>query len=98
MEKIITKRIEVGNKNIEAIHIKLLTKNLILLRASKGFVMCGYLNLNTANKFAEVAVKIKGVTTIDDALTAKVDSATNAAKRLGIYKGQPIKEVLKIIV
>lgn len=91
------KKIKLGKKIIEAILVKLQHKNLILLKGSKGYVMCGYLNLKAAQKFKEAAVKIVGVSTISEALKTKVFSCTNAAKRLGIYKGQPVREVLQII-
>jgi len=91
------KKIKAGKKYITAISMKLSSKNLVLLKASKGYVMCGYLNLAAAEKFKDVAIKITGVSTIKDALGAKVFACTSPAKRLGIKKGQPIKEVLKII-
>ena len=91
------KKIKIGKKYIEAIWVKLQSKNFILLRGSKGYVMCGYLNLRAAEKFKDAAVKITGVSTIGEALKAKAASCTSPARRLGIYKGQPIKEVLKII-
>jgi len=94
---LISRKIKVGKKYIQAILIKLSSKNLIVLRGSKGYIMCGYLNLAAANKFKEVAVKITGVTTIAEAFKAKVHSATYAAEKLGITKGDPIKDVLKII-
>jgi uncharacterized protein YunC (DUF1805 family) len=92
------KRIRVGKKYIEAIVIKLLSKNLLVLKGKKGYVMCGYLNLRVAEEFRDAAVKITGVSSIGEALKAKVHSCTSAAKKLGIYKGQPIKDVLKIIM
>jgi len=92
------KRIKIGKKHIEAVTIKLLSKNLILLRGSRGYVMCGYLNLRVAEKFKDVAIKIVGVKSIKDALNAKVHSCTSSAKKMGIRKGQSVKEALKVIV
>ena len=91
------KKIKVGKKYIEAILIKLLSKNFILLKGSRGYVMCGYLNLKVAEKFKDAAVKIGGVSTISQALKAKVHSCTSSARKLGISQGQPIKEALRII-
>ena len=91
------KKIEFGGKCIEAVAIKLLSKNLILLIGNKGYVMCGYLNLKVAEKFKDAAVKVVGVKTINDVLRAKVNSCTSAARKLGIFKNQPISEVLRII-
>ena len=93
----IHKKIKVGKICIEAFLIKLLSKNFILLKGSRGYVMCGYLNLKAAEKFKDVAIKITGVSTIEQALQTTVHSCTSSARRLGIYKGQPIKKVLRII-
>jgi uncharacterized protein YunC (DUF1805 family) len=92
------KKIKIGKACIEIVQAPLGVKNLILLKGTKGYVMCGYLNLRAAQKFKDVAVKIVGVSTIEDALKTTVHSCTSLAKSLGIYKGQPIKEVLRIIV
>jgi len=77
--------------------MRLQSKNLIILKGGKGYIMCGYLDLSTADKFKDVAVRITGASNIAEAVLANVHSLSQAAKRLGIYKGQPIKEVLEII-
>ena len=92
------KKIKIGRKYIEAFLISLQSKNLILLRGSRGYAMCGYLNLKAAERFKDAAIKITGISTIEEALKTSVHSCTNSARKLGIYKGQLIREVLKIIV
>jgi uncharacterized protein YunC (DUF1805 family) len=94
---LIHKRIKAGRKYIEALLFNLGAKNLIILKGTQGYVMCGYLNLRAAEKFKDVAVKVTGVSTIEQAKKSYVHSSTKNAKRQGIYKGQSIKEVLKII-
>jgi uncharacterized protein YunC (DUF1805 family) len=91
------KKIKIGKKSIHALSMKLGEKNLIVLRGSKGYVMCGYLNLDAAEKFKEAAVKIVKVATIKEALNSEVFECSFQAKRLGICKKQAIKDVLKII-
>ena len=91
------KKIKIGRQTVGALCIRLLSKNLILLKGRRGYVMCGYLNMKAAEKFKDVAAKIVGVSTIEQAFKARVHSCTSPARRLGISKGQPIKEVLKII-
>lgn len=95
---LVSQKIKVGKKHILAVNLKLSSKNLIVLSGSKGYVMCGYLNLSTANKFNDVAVKITKVSTIKEALAARVHSVSYSAKKIGIKKGKGIKDVLKIIV
>ena len=94
---LIRKKIKVGSKYIDALTLNLGTKNLIILRGSKGYVMCGYLNLSVARKFKDAAVKITGITNVEEALRTVVRTCTPAARCMGIYKGQPIREVLKVI-
>ncbi|MBU1113206.1 MAG: DUF1805 domain-containing protein [Candidatus Omnitrophica bacterium] len=89
--------IKAGKKKIRAFSLNLGKNNLIVLLGRRGYCMCGYLNLGVARKFADAAVKITGVSSIQDALKARVHSLTPAAKRLGLKKGQAIKDVLKII-
>jgi len=90
-------KIRIGRRYIEAISINLQSKNFILLKGSKGYVMCGYLNLSAAEKFNDVAAKVVGVSSIQQALEARVYSCSRQAKKLGIFPGQSIKEALKII-
>ncbi|MEK6567526.1 MAG: DUF1805 domain-containing protein [Candidatus Omnitrophota bacterium] len=90
-------KIKIGAKYIKAFLIPLESKNLILLRGSRGYAMCGYLNMKAAEKFKDVAIKITGISTIKEALKTSVHSCTISARKLGVYKGQPIKEALKII-
>ena len=91
------KKIKIGKKWIQGYCIPLQKKNFILLRGAKGYVMCGYLDLNTANMCADVAVRISGVSTLKEALQSEVQDVSLAAKRIGIYEGQPVKDVLKIL-
>jgi len=91
------RQIQIGDRAVEALAFSLTGKNLIVLRGSRGYVMCGYLNLAAAEKFGDAAVMITGVATIDGALKAQVASCTSRAKDLGVAEGQSIQDVLKII-
>lgn len=91
------KKIKVGKKSVETVLFNLAGKNLIVLRGSRGYIMCGYLNMAAAEKFKDVAVKITGVSTISEALRTTVASCTSRARALGIRRAQSVKDVLKII-
>ena len=91
------KKIKIGSKIIIALNIKLQKKNFILLRGSRGYIMCGYLDLKTADKFSDVAMKIVGVSNIRQALNAKVVFISKQAKKQGLYRGQSVNEALRII-
>ncbi|MDD4908369.1 MAG: DUF1805 domain-containing protein [Candidatus Omnitrophica bacterium] len=91
------KKIKTGGKYIEAFWIRLLSKNLILLKGSKGYLMCGYLNMLSAQRSGDIAGKFIGARTIEEALKAKLHSCTGKAGRSGLYPGQPVKDALKLI-
>ena len=93
----VKKSIKIGHKKITALALGLLSKKLIIIRGSRGYIMCGYLDLKVAEKFGDVAVKITGASTIKDALNAKVAACTSHAKALGIHKDQSIRSVLGLI-
>lgn len=71
---------------------------LLVIRANKGFVMCGYLNIEVANKLGDAAVRVTGVKTFDDVLNAKAVDVSEAAKKLGITIGMPAREALEKMV
>ena len=92
-----SRKILIGKRPVEALAMKLQRKTLVLLRGSKGYVMCSYLNLRVAEKFKDAAVKVVGVSSIEEALSSTVHSCTSSARKLGIRKGQSIKEILPLI-
>jgi len=95
---ITAQEISLGGKTIEALCVPLLEKNLIVLRGSRGYIMCGYLNMAAADKFNEVAVKITGVASIEDALSARAGEVSLAARAAGITVDMPVKDILPLIV
>jgi uncharacterized protein YunC (DUF1805 family) len=60
---------------------------LLVLQAKKGYLMCGYLNMNTANKLGDIAGKVTGVKTFDDMLKASVIEISENAKKEGLHEG-----------
>jgi len=63
--------------------------------APKGFAMCGYLNMESVNKMGEVAVRVTGVKTFDDLLSAKVANLSDKAGEFGIHSGMTAREALE---
>jgi len=68
---------------------------LLLVIAGKGFVMCGYLNIEAAEKLGVAAAIVSGVKTFDDVLEAQVKALTSKAKSFGIEVGMKGAEALK---
>ena len=68
---------------------------LLLIVAEKGFVMCGFLNVEAAEKLGVAAVIVSGVKTFDDVLNAQVKAITSKAKSFGAEVGMNGSEALK---
>jgi len=67
---------------------------LLVLRAEKGFLMCGYLDTRAAERLVDAAAKVTGVKTFEDMLKAKIVEATPAARALGVEPGMTGEEAL----
>lgn len=91
------KEITIRGMKFHACEFPLAAKNLLVLRGTKGYIMCGYLDMAAAEKFNDVAVKVVNVACIEDVLAATVCACSSAAAACGIAAGQPIADVLPII-
>jgi len=83
----------------DAIGIKISIGNadLIIIKAKKGYLMCGYLNIEVAEKLGDAACMVKGVKSFEDVLNAKIYKLTEKARKLGITEGISGKEALKFL-
>jgi len=68
---------------------------LIMIVAEKGFVMCGFLNVEAAERLAVTAAVVSGVKTFDDVLNGQVKAVTSKARSLGIDVGIKGADALK---
>ncbi len=67
-----------------AIKVELSKAPLLLIKGKNGFLACGYINMETANKLGETAAIVTGVKTFDDMLEAKIKLFSDEAKKLGL--------------
>lgn len=94
----ITKEIKVKNTVFKGIELELSKDtNLLVITGDKGYIMCGYLNINTAQKRNDVACIVTGVKTIEDMLNSNVVALTAKAQELGISMNMPVKKALEIL-
>ena len=68
---------------------------LLVITAEKGFVMCGFLNMEVAERIGATAAMVSGVKTFEDVLNAQVKAVTSKAKSLGIQEGMKGADSLK---
>jgi len=67
---------------------------LLLIKGEKGFVMCGYLNLDVAERVGLAAAIVSGVSSFEDVLNAEIKFATSKAKEQGVEPGMVVKDVI----
>jgi uncharacterized protein YunC (DUF1805 family) len=70
---------------------------LLIIKAPRGFVMCGYLNMVVAEQLGDVAAKVTGVRNFDDVLTSRVVEVSSAAMELGIKVGMTAFNALDLM-
>lgn len=94
------KRFEVKLKNgtAEGYEIQFPHAQLVFVLTKKGFVMCGYLNIETADKLGDVAAIVRGVKTVDELLKAKVQEVSAAAKKIGVEFGMTGESALEKMI
>jgi len=70
--------------------------NMLVLVCEKGFIMCGYLNQEAAEKFGDAACVIGG-SSFEELLANPVKAVLPEAKKLGIEVGMTGAQVCEIL-
>lgn len=92
---IIVEQVKLKNGVALGIKIEVGRAPLLLIKARKGFLMCGYLNINAADSLGDIAAKVTGVATFEDMLRAEVVEVSEKAKGIGIREGMRGKDALE---
>ncbi|TGC11164.1 YunC family protein [Methanolobus halotolerans] len=93
----IIEKIEFNNGSAVGLNMQMQSAPLLVIKADRGFAMCGYLDMEAATVLGDAAVKVKGVRTFDDMLDALVVGATQKAIDLGIKIGMTGREALELM-
>jgi len=70
---------------------------LVAVIGEKGFVMCGFLNVDVAERLGVTAAMVSGVKTFDDVLDAEIRAVTSEAEMKGIRQGMKGREAVKLL-
>jgi uncharacterized protein YunC (DUF1805 family) len=71
---------------------------LLIITTTKGYLMCGYLNISAANKLGDLAGRVTGVKTFDDMLHASVVEISDRARKQGLRIGMSGQEFLDALL
>ena len=93
-----TKRIKLEKGQVVGYLIELGNAPLIIIQAKQGYVMCGYLNMDIANKLGDIAGKVTGVKSFNDVLKTKIIEVSENAKKVGLFEGMNAKAFLNMLI
>ena len=71
---------------------------LLLIVGRIGFVMCGFLNMDAAEKVKVTAAMVSGVKTFDDVLEAEIKAVTSKPQMKGIKVGMKGEDAIKLLL
>ncbi len=92
------KIIEVDGEKFAGSGIDIFGAELMVIRGSRGFLACSYVNIETADRLGHAAAVVSGVKNFDDMLAAKVRRVSQAAAAMGVKEGMTGAEALKIFL
>ena len=89
------KEINLNRVKVRAFSLSLQHGVLLIAVAPRGFVMCGYLDINMAEKLKDAACVVRGVTTIEELLQKPVVRLSAQAQALGVPCGMSGRDALE---
>jgi len=93
-----TKHVDLEKGTAVGIIVDMPNFPLVIVRAKRGYAMCGYLNMAAANKMGDVAGKVSSVRTVEDVLVAKIVEVSDKARELGAKEGMTGREFLNLMM
>lgn len=70
--------------------------NMIVIECKKGYLMCGYLNIDAASKFGDAAVLVGGAD-FEAVLKNPIKGMTKAAEEAGVKEGMTGAEAAEVL-
>lgn len=98
LEMIYVEELKVANKKVLGVKVDLPNSPpLLLIVGGKGFIMCGFLNVDAAEKVGAIAGVVAGVKEFSDVLAAEVRAVTSKAQALGVKLGMIGEEAVSLM-
>ena len=86
--------VRIGENILEGYAVPTANTVILLIKAKRGFLGCGYFSLATAEKVGDAAAIVSGVSDFETMLAAKVKAFSPAAAALGVTEGMTGREAL----
>ena len=90
--------LRIGEKTAMGLRVELPdSPPLLLIIGQTGFVGCGFINIDAAEKLNVAAATVTGVKSFEDVLNAEVKAVTSKAQGKGVKVGMKGKEAVKLL-
>lgn len=94
--------VQVGDYVLVGVEVKLPKTTLLSISTSRGYIMCGALDIGLLNETLSdrqiIAARAVGVRTLPQLLAAPLESVTIEAEKLGIVPGMTGAEALLLMM
>ena len=89
----------IGEKTAMGLRVELPNSPpLLMIIGQTGFVGCGFINIDAAEKLNVAAATVTGVKSFEDVLNAEVKAVTSKAQTEGVRVGMKGKEAVKLLL
>lgn len=86
--------IKINDNTFSAYTIPTPNVSMMVITTPKGMLACGYISVDAADKFNDALAIVRGVSSYDDMLKAKVSSVSKKAEEIGVSLGMTGEEAL----
>ncbi len=93
-----TQIIELKNGIAFGVRIDFEHAPLLLIKAEKGYAVCGYFDKKVMDELKDASVQVTGVKTIKEMLGKQVEFVSNKAHELGVNNKMTVKQALEKFV
>ncbi len=91
--------LRIGEETATGLHVELPeSPPLLLIIGQTGFVGCGFINIDAAEKLNVAAAIVTGVRTFEDVLNAEVQKVTSQAQTKGVKAGMKGRQAVKLLL
>jgi uncharacterized protein YunC (DUF1805 family) len=91
--------LRIGEKTATGLRVELPNSPpLLMIIGQTGFVGCGFINIDAAEKLNVAAATVTGVKSFEDVLNATVKAVTSKAQTEGVRVGMKGKEAVKLLL
>jgi len=93
----ITKELNINGKIYNAHESKMGIGSLVYIKTDNGYIMCGYLNKETAEKLNDIAAVVTGISSAEEMLEKTIGWVSSAAIQRGVNVDMPVKIAINLM-